>query len=180
MSFIEDPDGDRVQLVSVHVLDGCRSRSRGSRHLPINVAPHNAVTKAALHAVARWVKDGVAPPQPASIQTDASQSDPIVRDRYGIAKGGIRLPEVEVPTATLDGRVNEVAKPTSPPTQNFCSLFGTTTMFDAATLKSLYPTHDAFVSKFAKAVDGITKQGFWLAPEAAEAKEAARRSSIGR
>ena len=77
-------------------------------------------------------------------------------------------------------RVNEVAKPTSPPAQNFCSLYGTTTMFDASTLKTLYPTHDAFVSRFVNAVDRITKQGYWLAAEAAEAKEAARRSSIGR
>jgi lactoylglutathione lyase len=146
---------------------------------PINVAPHNAVTKAALHALAQWVQKGAAPPQSPDIDIDAGQSDPIVRDRFGLATGGIRLPEVEAPTATVDGRMNQPAN-TVPGQQNFCALFGTTTPFDAATLTSLYPSHEAFVSRFKQAVAAVVKQGYWLQPEADEAIRAADASSIGR
>ena len=33
----------------------------------------------------------------------------------------------------------------APGAQNFCFLFGNTVLFDAATLQTLYPTHQAFV-----------------------------------
>ena len=76
---------------------------------PINTAPHHAVVKAALHALARWVRDGVAPPQSPAVELgNPSDADPVVRDNYGIAKGGIRLPEVEAPTATITGQRNDV------------------------------------------------------------------------
>jgi hypothetical protein len=64
--------------------------------------------------------------------------------------------------------------------QNFCFLFGNTQPFDAATLRSLYPTHEAFVSRFVAAVDALERDGYLLAPEAEAAREAARASGIGR
>ena len=103
----------------------------------------------------------------------------MVRDARGNAKGGIRLPELEAATATLDGRRNEVAQP-APGVQNFCFLYGTTELFDDATLAASYPTHDAFVKKFDAAVDALVRDGFWLRPEGEEAKTAAARSSVGR
>jgi hypothetical protein len=36
------------------------------------------------------------------------------------------------------------------------------------------------VQAFNRAVDGIVRQGFWLEPEADEARHAAERSQIGR
>ena len=60
---------------------------------PINTAPHHAVVKAALRALSRWVADGKAPDNSPAIELgDAAAADPIVRDGYGNAKGGIRLP----------------------------------------------------------------------------------------
>ena len=110
---------------------------------PVNTAPHHASVKAALHALARWVRDGVAPPSSPAIEiSDPSAPDPIVRDSFGNAKGGIRIPELEAPTAKLDGQRNDVAQQT-PGGQNFCFLYGHTVPFDEATLKSLYPTHEA-------------------------------------
>src|SRR5262245_31464364 len=76
---------------------------------PINTAPHHAVVKAALHALTRWVRDGVVPPHSPAIELgDPADADPIVRDSHGLAKGGIRLPEVEAPTATITGQRNDV------------------------------------------------------------------------
>ena len=147
---------------------------------PVNSAPHHAVVKAALRALTRWVRDGTAPPQSPGIElSDPAAPDPIVRDTFGNAKGGIRLPEVEAPTARLDGQQNTVASP-APGTQNFCFLFGRTSPFDRATLASLYPTHDAFVTKFVAAVDALERDGYFLKPEADQARQAAAASQIGR
>ena len=150
---------------------------------PVNSAPHHAVVKAALAALTRWVRDGVAPPQSPAIElgSDPAAPDPIVRDAHGNAKGGIRLPEVEAPTASVDGGANTSAQEAAPGgARNFCFLFGRTKLFDAATLKSLYPTHDAFARKFAAAADALVKDGYWLAAEAAAAKKAAQESTTGR
>ena len=147
---------------------------------PINSAPHHAVVKAGLRALTHWVRDGVVPPQSPAIEIgDPAAADPIVRDAQGNARGGIRLPEVEAPTATIDGRRNDVAN-AAPGAQNFCFLFGHTMAFDAATLKSLYPTHQTFVDRFTAAVDALEKNGYLLKPEADQARQAARDSRIGR
>jgi hypothetical protein len=151
---------------------GCRE--------PVNAAPHHAVVKAALRALSSWVRDGRTPPQsPAIALTDGKADDPIARDEHGNARGGIRLPEVEAPTATIDGLRNDVAKP-APGAQNFCFLFGRTSPFDSAKLKTLYPTHDAFVRQFNSAVDAIVREGYWLKPEGDAARAAAAASGIGR
>ncbi len=147
---------------------------------PINTAPHHAVVKAGLHALTRWVRDGVAPPQSPAIELgDPTAADPIVRDAHGNAKGGIRLPEVEAPTAMLDGRRNDVAQ-AAPGAPNFCFLFGHTVAFGASTLSALYPSHEVFVAKFNLAVDAIERAGYWLKPEADQARKAAQNSTIGR
>jgi Alpha/beta hydrolase domain len=147
---------------------------------PINAAPHHAVVKAGLHALTKWVRDGTVPSQSPAIELgDPAAADPVVRDEMGNAMGGIRIPEVEAPTATLDGRRNDVAN-AAPGAQNFCFLFGHTIAFDAAKLKSLYPTHQAFVDRFNKAVDALEKSGYLLKPEADQARRAASDSHIGR
>jgi Alpha/beta hydrolase domain len=150
---------------------------------PVNSAPHHAVVKAALSALTRWVRDGVVPPQSPAIELgpDPAAPDPIVRDSFGNAKGGIRLPQLEAPTAVVDGGANTGAQetPTGAP-RNFCFLFGRTRIFDASTLKSLYPTHNAYVKQYIAAADALVKQGYLLKPEADAARKAARDSTIGR
>ena len=150
---------------------------------PVNSAPHHAVVKAALSALTRWVRDGVVPPQSPAIELgDAASPDPIVRDAHGNAKGGIRLPELEAPTALVDGGTNTGAQEAAPgaTARNFCFLFGRTRLFDATTVKSLYPTHETFVKTFTAAVDALLKGGYLLPPEAADARKAAQASAIGR
>jgi hypothetical protein len=150
---------------------GCKS--------PVNAAPHHAVVKAGLAALTTWVRDGRVPRQSPAIELGTpTAADPgVVRDAYGLAKGGIRLPELEAPTAVLDGARNDVAQAT-PGTQNFCFLYGRTQALDAATLASLYSSHDAFVKKFNAAADALVRDGYWLKPEADQAKAAAAQSHI--
>jgi hypothetical protein len=141
------------------------------------------VVKAALSALTRWVRDGAVPPQSPAIELgpDPAAPDPIVRDAVGNAKGGIRLPEVEAPTATLDGAANTGAQEAAAGApRNFCFLFGRTKLLDAATLKARYPTHDVFVKAFGTAVDALATQGYLLKPEADAARKAAADSNVGR
>ena len=163
------------------VVDSSEALDRGPGcKMAVNAAPHHAVVKAGLVALTRWVRDDVVPRQSPAIELGAPTAlDPaVVRDGHGNAKGGIRLPELEAPTARLDGRRNEVAQAAAG-VQNFCFLYGTTELLDDATLAGLYPTHDAFVTKFNAAADVLVRDGYWLRPEAEEAKNAARRSAVG-
>jgi hypothetical protein len=148
---------------------------------PVNAAPHHAVMKAALKALARWVTEGIAPPQSPDIELSDPAAVPaaIVRDEFGNARGGIRLPQIEAPTATLDGRINTPAKPPASGTPNFCSLYGGTVPLAPERLRQLYPTHDAFVSRFVKATEALVREGYWLDPEAQAARRAATESRIG-
>ena len=146
---------------------------------PVNSAPHHAFVKAGLAALTRWVRDGTIPRQSPEIElADPAATDPVVRDRHGNAKGGIRPPQLEAPTAQLDGRINEAAK-TAPGAPNFCFLYGHTVPFDAATLASLYPSREAFVKPFTQAVRKLEADGYWLKPEADEALRALGTSRIG-
>ena len=147
---------------------------------PVNAAPHHAVVKAALHALTQWVLKGVAPRQSPLIElTDPAARDPIARDQYGNSKGGIRLPEIEAPTATLNGQANVVGAQPGTGTPNFCFLFGLTVPFEKATLAKLYANHDSYVRLFSKATDAVQREGYWLRPEAELARKAAEQSHIG-
>jgi hypothetical protein len=146
---------------------------------PVNAAPHDAFVKAGLRALTDWVTAGVVPRQsPEILVGDATAPDPIRRDEHGNALGGVRIPEVEAPTATLNGLANSVAAGASGGL-NFCFLYGNTLPFDAATLRTLYPTHQAYVDRFVVAVDRLERDGYLLPPEASEARAAATNSGIG-
>jgi len=136
----------------------------------INSAPQRYVVDTAMHDLARWTSGGRPPPRAPRINVAPGPPPTIERDEFGNALGGIRLPQLEAPTATLSG------EPGGGP--GFCSLFGYTAAFDAARLSSLYPTQGDYVAKFGKAADRAVQQGFLLAPDAKEAKEAARRFTI--
>jgi hypothetical protein len=136
----------------------------------INSAPQRYVVDTAIRDLARWAGGGRPPPRAPRINVAPGEPPTIERDEFGNALGGIRLPQLEVPTATLSG------EPGGGP--GFCSLFGYTAAFDAARLSSLYPTQGDYVAKFAKAADRAVQQGFLLPADAKEAKEAARRFTI--
>jgi hypothetical protein len=138
--------------------------------LPLNKAPLHYMVNSALNKLSAWVADGVPPPQAPSFIEVANGA--IVRDAYGNAKGGIRLPQLEVPTATLSGVGNTGPGP--------CTVGGVTTPFDAATLASLYPRHGSYVAQFINATNGLHRAGFLLDPDANDAKTRAAESDIGK
>ena len=136
---------------------------------PLNEAPHRYLANSAVDRLNAWVTNGSPPPHaPAFIQIVNAG---VVRDAYGNAKGGIRLPQLEVPTATLTGPGN--SGPGS------CPVGGVTAPFDAATLHMLYPRHGSYVRRFVHATNDLQRAGFLLPPDAEDAKNRAAQSAVG-
>lgn len=96
------------------------------------------------------VDDDLEPPQ-----FDPSDFVGVVTDEHGNAKGGVRLPPIEVPVATYDARAQE------------CSLFGRTYRFDDDRLEELYGTKEASLEASEAAADEAVEAGYLL-PEDAE------------
>jgi hypothetical protein len=119
-----------------------------------------------------WVRTGTPPPKFPRVETTGTgETIEAARDELGIAKGGVRPPNVEVPLAA------NIGDATNSP--GFCRVFGHTKPFDAATLAELYPNGSAdYVKAFNKATKQAVKDGIWLEPEAENFKEAASQISF--
>jgi Alpha/beta hydrolase domain len=105
----------------------------------VSVAP---VVDAALHHLQSWVSGGAAPPIQPRI---AFGGDPpqIERDGNGIAEGGIRLPQVEVPLA------HNSAIQRSP--DIFARLVGSHRTFPVEQVRDLYGSRQAYLERYEKA-----------------------------
>ena len=84
----------------------------------------------------------------------------------------MRPADCDSPIAKLSG----VGQPSD--TGNLCRAFGTTVPFDSAQLTALYPTHDAFVTDWNRAVDKEVRAGYLLPADATKLKAAAAQSTI--
>lgn len=86
------------------------------------------------------------------------------RDGHGNARGGVRLPAIEVPVARYDGSA--------------CSLFGTTYPFMPDELKRLYPTHEVYVTKMLAATRESVNDRFMTRRDGIEQMTKACNSAI--
>ncbi len=125
---------------------------------------------AALHHLNRWVNGGPPPPSQPLIEFDADGE--VIRDKYGLATGGIRLPQVAAPVA-----VNSSA----PVTDDFAGrLRGTNRPFDPATLAALYRDEADYLAKFSQAAAAAVEAGVMsprdVEPAVAEAAQEYRRA----
>jgi hypothetical protein len=75
---------------------------------------------------------------------------------------------VDAPVATLSGYGQTGG--------SFCGAFGTTSLFDQATLSSLYPSREVYVSAIDTATDSAVKKGFILPVDGELIKAQARLS----
>lgn len=116
-----------------------------------------------------WVKKGTPPPTAPKIEFFSEDPPIIARDELGIALGGIRLPEVEVPIA-LNSGVNSGA--------TFCVLYGTYQPFDDETLRALYRNHGAYVSAFNRSVNENLRAGYITKEAALEMRAEAARADV--
>ena len=153
-------------------VDGLFARDLGlpSRPgaLPDNDLPSHRVMNAAVWHLDRWVRGEASPPEQPLIEMSGSPVD-IVRDTFGNAVGGVRLPELAVPTRQYG--------PFGLPTISH-RLRGFALPFDDATLRALYPTHDDYLEKFGAATDAAVDAGVLLDRDAEVGLRAARSAEV--
>jgi hypothetical protein len=119
----------------------------------------------------------------------------IVRDRYGNALGGIRMPQQEVPTgrntpstgcsATIGGRT--VVLGSYPQWDAFdggkdpaVDPEDTVNASEPESAKAVYGSHANYVARFDKATDAVLAQGFILPADADTMKREAAASAIAK
>ncbi len=127
----------------------------------INAGPQqHYVGQAAVAALDRWAGGG-APPATAPRLELTADGAACALDALGNAKGGVRTPWVDAPTAVLSGLGQSGG--------TFGFLFGTTQPFDAATLEKLYPGGKAdYLARFGAALDAAIAAGFILGDDREE------------
>lgn len=125
--------------------------------LPVNAGAQHYVLQAAVSQLERWVRGG---PRPAAAPRLVVRDGSFVTDGLGNVTGGIRTPHVDIPVATLSGLGNS-GHPIS-------FLVGTTTPFDAETLRSLYRSKEDYLARFALATESAVNAGFVLPDDALE------------
>lgn len=141
---------------------------------PMNAGPqHHYVAMAALSHLDAWVRTGRAPPKAPQLDVvidPAGGPAKLALDAEGNARGGIRSPWVDVPTARHSGLGNSGGP--------LGFLAGSTEPFDAPTLQRLYPGGRAdYLRRFDKALDGAVKAGFILAADRADIRALAEATS---
>ncbi|MEE2853269.1 MAG: alpha/beta hydrolase domain-containing protein [Actinomycetota bacterium] len=128
----------------------------------INFGPqHHYVVQAAVAALNNWVVSGEPAPSadPLEVREDAGPQP--VPDGNGLARGGIRTPWVDVPIARTSGLGGDESI--------MSSIFGSGELFDANTIRRLYPDGGAqYLEGFTPALDAAIAAGFILPADRAE------------
>jgi len=133
----------------------------------INFAPqHHYVLQAALAGLHGWVRKGEAPPSASTMQLSETEPPALVLDSNGLAQGGVRTPWVDVPIARTSGAGTDESL--------MADLFGSGEVFDAETLRRLYPGGAAeYLERFTAALDTAIGSGWLLAADRDEILEIA-------
>jgi len=138
---------------------------------PVNAAPLHLVAKAALRALERWTADGSEPPSAPLLETGGEPAE-LVRDADGIARGGIRLPPVDVPVDVLTGEPG-------PNPALFCILLGRTDPLSPERIAELHPSRADYVRRFEAATDEAIRSGFVLGDDREAMLAYAQPSRVG-
>jgi hypothetical protein len=123
----------------------------------INEVPMAPVDDAAFHHMHRWLQGGGPPPIQPPIDF-AGDPPEIIRDEHGIARGGIRLPQVEVPIA------HNSAIPLTP--DLWGRLGGSCRPFPTTQLHALYGDRAGYLARFEQAARAAEKKGVILSRDA--------------
>ena len=182
---VDDPDGPSFRKWEVaggsHVprlafdnWNDVVSRDRAPQKVDCTAYPLSLVQwpftqNKAIADLVSWSRGGPAPKSGPSMEYDGSGA--LVRDEKGIAEGGIRYPEVEVPTGVNTG-VN--SQKGSDLLSQFCQLLGSYTAFPAKEVGRLHGNIRDFVTDSGKVADGLVREGFLLREDASRLKQIAR------
>jgi hypothetical protein len=140
----------------LHVVAGNYGEQPHPLHLTCILAgasfPMRYAAAAALHHLDAWVQTGTPPPVAPRFQFTATGA--LARDRFQNAKGGLRLPPIDVPVARYISTI--------------CGLGGITIPFTEVELRSLYPSHANYYAKMVAATNASVAAGHLLPPDAAD------------
>ena len=133
------------------------------------------IWSSALVTLDEWVRTGKAPDPMPRIERDENG---VVFDEFGMMKGGVRTPIIDVPIASYYAGVS------LPPTQDPCgvvggavALSGTTRIFTAEQLTELYPKPGVFLEKFEAATREAIAEGYILGSDAEQLLGDARKAA---
>jgi hypothetical protein len=124
----------------------------------------------------RQVRDGVPPPQGKPIEFEDGA---IVRDEFGNARGGLRLPDMDLPIATY-APSNTVDVDAIPPIlvgvipllELFCNLTGSVFPFDEETLQELHPNPARYEKRYRQQLVNLVARRHLLPEDALKLEEA--------
>ena len=122
---------------------------------PVNSGQQAYVLRAALRHLDTWARTGAQAPRAARLTV---QDGAFVVDDVGNARGGVRTPAVDAPTAILRGD-------TEPDAPVICQLFGSTLPLDDEVLRWLYGDRAAYLKAYEEATDEAIAAGFVLAED---------------
>ncbi len=130
----------------------------GPTALPVNAGPQqHYVAQAALAHLVGWITEGTPPPSGPRLELEETGRSYRL-DAEGNAKGGIRTPWIDAPTAIHSGLGQAGG--------TFAVLLGVTTPFNDATLARLYPGgKDEYLARFDASLDAAIAAGFLLAED---------------
>jgi hypothetical protein len=153
-------DGRLSPAALAELMKPTRQFMLETTEVPVNAGPQqHYVGQAAFDALVSWAAGGPPPPQAPRLELDAEQR--LVPGEHGIARGGIRTPWVDVPTATLSGTGQKAA--------GFAMLAGRTDPFDEPVLERLYPGgRTDYLDRFAISLDATIAAGFLRPDDRAE------------
>ncbi|MEF7614026.1 alpha/beta hydrolase domain-containing protein [Aquincola sp. MAHUQ-54] len=154
------------------VRDGMPPPNLACQPEPASHVPLRFVLNAGYHHLAKWVLDKVQPPSATPIQVASMDPFAIARDGHQIAQGGIRMAEVDVPTATNRG--DQVGMSPGCPGN-----YGMHVPFGAQKLAQLYPSKASYVQAVEASVQRNVQQGFVLPQDGEEIVRRARNSPVG-
>ena len=166
---VREPDSARFRLWEV----------AGTSHVSVprpaqpaeggsNWMSYSPVYNAAIRHLHHWIKDGVEPPTMPRVEVNPGVPRPdVVRDEHGNAVGGIRLPDIAVPTASHSGFGTQREG------SRFGFLYGAATDFDAEQLAELYPDSRNYLEAWNAALDRAVEQGMVLPEDAGPMREQA-------
>jgi hypothetical protein len=119
----------------------------------VNDGPMHVVVKAAMRRLDTWVRTGKAPPKAHRLAVDDTNA--IMRDDLGIARGGVRTPPVDVPVVVLSSE-------TGPAPSVLCLLLGSTTPMTAEQLAARYDSPAQYRRQYIRDTDATIDAGFAL------------------
>ncbi len=157
--FLKSPDGKPLSLTQA--TPGCKQTPLWSK------VPTELVLNSAYEHLTRWINDGTAAPAAPQFERNANGS--LKRDADGELLGGIRLPQLAVPTGRNSGFNS------GPGT---CMLAGFHHDYGPAELKARYHDHAGYTREVDKATQEALKAGFILPYDAEQIRQSATASKI--